>query len=146
MKATQQPTPCSRLHGAAAAVDSRLSKAPAGHIRLLTLQARDVALQQRVLPCAAPALLICCSWLQVGTVLMIALVVGRGWLPHLFSGDPAVHSIAQSTLLLIAGAMVGLLPALSLCCSRSPQQHLPQLGSMHVRMAMQHGFGVLPGS
>ena len=78
---------------------------------------------------------------------MIALVVSRGWLPHLFSGDPAVHSIAQSTLLLIAGAMVSLLPALSLCCSRPPRQlHLPQLGPIGGRKAAQHGVLMLPGS
>ena len=51
--------------------------------------------------------------LQVGIILMIALVMGRGWLPHLFSGDPAVHAGAQSTLLLIAAAMVSLLSSSS---------------------------------
>ena len=45
-------------------------------------------------------------WPQMGLVLAVALFLSRGWLPHLFSGDPRVHALAQSTLVLIAGSMV----------------------------------------
>ena len=60
---------------------------------------------------------------QMGLLMAAALLLSRGWLPHLFSGDPRVHAMASSTLVLIAGSMVRLaagrldacMPACTLC-------------------------------